>query len=129
MRKVFAELLRYCIVGGIGFVIDAGLTLLLSQAAHWWPEAARVAGFLVAATATWEMNRRFTFRTKSSSRTLLPYVLLASVGALVNFAAFVAWLRFAGTAPLQILIGVALGATLALSLNFTVSRRFVFRVR
>lgn len=129
MRKVFAELLRYCVVGGIGFVIDAGLTLLLSQAALWWPEAARVVGFLVASTATWEMNRRFTFRTKSSGRTLLPYVLLASVGALINFATFVAWLRFAGTAPLQILIGVALGATLALSLNFTVSRRFVFRVR
>lgn len=129
MRKISGELLRFCIVGSIGFAIDAGLTLLLSQTVHWRPEPARVVGFLVAATATWEMNRRFTFRSSASARSLLPYVLLAAVGATVNFGVFVGWLRLAGTAPLQILLGVALGAIAALSLNFSVSRRFVYRIR
>jgi len=129
VRKISGELLRFCIVGSIGFVIDSGLTLLFSEAAHWRPELARVVGFLVAATVTWEMNRRFTFRSTASARSLLPYVLLASVGAAVNFGVFVGWLRLAGTAPLQIVLGIALGAVAALSLNFSVSRRFVYRSR
>jgi putative flippase GtrA len=129
VRKISSELLRFCIVGSIGFAIDAGLTLLLTQPAQWKPENARLVGFLCAATVTWNLNRRFTFRSNSSVRSLLPYIALTTVGALVNFAIFVAWLRLAGTSPAQILVGVALGAVVALGLNFAVSRRFVYRIR
>ena len=129
MRTISGELLRFCIVGSIGFVIDAGLTLLFTQTAHWQPEMARVVGFLFAATATWQLNRRFTFRSNASVRSLLPYIALAAAGAAVNFAIFVVWLRLAGTSPPQILLGVALGAVAALTLNFAVSRRFVYRIR
>lgn len=129
MRTISGELLRFCIVGSVGFVMDAGLTLLFTQAAQWRPEAARLVAFLFAATATWHLNRRFTFRSSVGARSLLPYIALTTLGAAVNFAIFVIWLKLAGTSPPQILLGVAFGSVAALSLNFAVSRRFVYRVR
>ena len=129
MQIIAGQLLRFCLVGGIGCVIDAGLTVLLTQALHWAPQASRVVGFLIAATVTWELNRRFTFRAARRTSSLPPYLALAAIGAAVNFGIFVVWLKIAGTTTAQLLLGIALGAAAALTLNFTISRRFIFRAR
>jgi putative flippase GtrA len=129
VQRAYGQIFRFCVVGSIGFLVDAGLTMLLYQTLHWSPEQSRVVGFMVAATATWEMNRRFTFRSTAGAESWIPYIVLATIGAFINFGVFVAWLRFAGETPLQILIGIALGALVAMSFTFTIARRYVFRSR
>ncbi len=127
MTSVSAELGRFCIVGCIGFVVDAGLTLFLTQAAHLSPAAARVLAFVIAATATWQLNGRFTFRSTSSKETWLPYVLLTAVGAVMNVGIYLAWVKTFGAYPGHIVAGIACGAVAAFSFNFVVSRQLIFR--
>lgn len=117
---------RFCAVGVVGFVVDAGVTLALTQAAGWQPLSGRVLAFLIAATVTWTLNRRFTFRSEAGAATWAPYVALTGVGAGINVGTYMAWLWFAGKDASNILVGVALGSVVALGFNFATSRA-IFR--
>lgn len=129
MRPTSREVFQFGLVGCTGFLVDAGLTLALTQALPLAPELSRVVGFVCAATITWELNRRFTFRSSAGKSSWLPYVLVAAAGALLNFGIFLAWIRFAGTAWTDLLTGIAFGAVAAMGFTFSVSRRYVFRSR
>ena len=113
--------LRFCVVGTIGFVADAGCTLLLNLVAGLAPLRARIAAFVIAATVTWALNRGFTFRSTAGVGSWAPYVLLTGLGALINIGIYWAWIAIIGTVPLAILAGVALGSIVALGFNFLVS--------
>lgn len=119
--------LRFCLVGIVGFVLDAGLTLLLSQAAGLPPLPARIIAFVMAASATWLLNRNYTFRSSVGAGTWVPYVLATSVGALINVGVYWSWLQATGESPLAILGGVAAGSLVALGFNFLVSRAIFAR--
>jgi putative flippase GtrA len=117
---------RFCAVGVVGFVVDAGLTLVLTQTASWQPLPGRVLAFVIAATVTWALNRRFTFRSGAGAATWAPYVALTAIGAGINIGTYMAWLWFAGEDGSSILVGVALGSVIALGFNFVTSRA-IFR--
>ena len=114
--------LRFCIVGAVGFVVDAGCTLLLTQLTSLTPLHSRMSAFVVAATVTWGLNRRFTFRSTAGLGSWMPYILVTGVGALINIGVFWIWIAWAGTGPLSIFGGVAAGSVAALSFNFLASR-------
>lgn len=118
------QLLRFCVVGAVGFVIDAGILQLLVLGAHANPYAARVASFMVAASATWLMNRRYTFAaTRHPTRMeWLRYIGFMSLGALVNYGVFALCIAFWASARAQPWLGVAVGSVASLGLNFTTSR-------
>lgn len=115
-------LARFCVVGGIGFLVDSSSTLLLTQTLAWHPLTARLGAFLIAATATWSLNRRFTFRSSRGTSTWVPYVLFTSVGAAINVGVFLGWVWLTGRGAVSILTGVALGSAAALGFNFIVSK-------
>jgi putative flippase GtrA len=122
------EFLRFCLVGVVGFVCDAGATLVLAKWLGISTLMARVIAFMSAATVTWALNRAFTFRHRGPGGEWLPYVLATGIGALISLGVYLIWLAFAGEAPLQLLIGVALGSVVALCFNFLVARRLIFRL-
>lgn len=122
MTMGWGMLARFCVVGTIGFAVDSSLTLLLTQTLAWNPFPARLCAFLVAATATWSLNRRFTFRSSRGASTWAPYVLFTSVGAAINVGIFLGWVWLAGDGALSVFTGVALGSVAALGFNFVVSR-------
>jgi putative flippase GtrA len=122
-----AAFARFCAVGVVGFVVDAGVTLMLTQTAGWQPLPGRILAFAFAATVTWTLNRRFTFRSEKGAATWAPYVLLTGVGAGINVGTYMAWLWLAGESAPSILTGVALGSILALGFNFFVSRAIFTR--
>lgn len=125
-RSGLHQFLRFCLVGGIGFLIDAGLTLWLNRMLELGALPARVLAFLVAASATWALNRSFTFASAVGMASLPRYVALTAAGAFINLGVYWAWVLQAGRAPLQLLVGVALGSVAAMGFNFFVSRKFVF---
>jgi len=118
---------RFCAVGVVGFVVDAGVTLALTQIAGWQPLPGRVLAFVIAATVTWTLNRRFTFRSEKGASTWAPYVALTGIGAGINVGTYMAWLWLAGEAASSILTGVALGSIVALGFNFVTSRAIFTR--
>jgi len=115
---------RFCLVGAVGFLVDAGLLMALIEAGALEPIPARVVSILVA--VTWLLNRLLTFRS-DDPRYLFEwsrYALINGIGALVNYGCYVACLLLIpGISPL---LALAVGSAVALIVNYLGSRHFVF---
>ncbi|WP_341887173.1 GtrA family protein [Variovorax sp. YR752] len=131
--KIGREFLSFAVVGAAGFVVDVVVLYLLAPLLGWY--GARVLSFLAAATATWALNRRYTFSARRASngsgsvlREYLGYLVTMLGGAVVNYGAYVFVLHeMSGTwAPA---LGVALGSCAGLVVNFLSARYLVFRAK
>jgi putative flippase GtrA len=128
-HRVSTQFIRFCIVGTIGFVVDAGSLYLIMAMWHWGPYSSRLLSFLFAATATWGLNRSFTFQPSSGDplhHEWLKYVAYASIGGSINYATYVACLFASDVARAHPVVGVAAGSITGLAFNFTASRHLVF---
>jgi putative flippase GtrA len=127
--KIGREFLSFAVVGAIGFGVDVGVLYLLAPKLGWY--AARVVSFVAAASATWALNRHFTFATRRSGASLVReyahYLLTMLAGAVVNYATYALTLHWASGA-LAPALGVALGSCAGLAVNFLSARQWVFRV-
>jgi putative flippase GtrA len=105
-------------------VVDAGALELLVRLDLAGLYLGRVLSYLLAASVTWWLNARFTFR-KAGRWDL--YVVTNAVGAGVNYvtyAAVLAILPFTRDMPST---AVAAGSAVALLVNFTANRWLVFK--
>lgn len=121
----------FAIGGVIGFVVDAGIVQALVGFAHWNAYAARVVSFLAAATVTWWWNRRHTFAGRSSGRSAhsewLHWMVLMSVGAVVNYGVFAICLMLFPVLHRWPAVAVAAGSAVAALVNFSTARGVLFR--
>ena len=120
----------FLVVGGIGFLIDSAALMILIEFGGLDPYTARVYSFGVAVTATWQLNRHWTFRSNKTHRPVKEYVVYTSVqvfGALVNLAIYSICIlknEFFASYPV---IALAIGSIVAMFFNFTGSHYIVFR--
>ena len=120
---------NFAIVGGLGFLVDAGVLWLAMEIGMDF-HAGRVMSFLSAASFTWLLNRRHTFRPRTGRNWLkewLCYLLAMLVGGAVNLGASFACYRVFDVVRQWPVLAVAAGATAGMLINFFVARRFVFR--
>jgi putative flippase GtrA len=124
-----SQFARFCVVGTIGFVVDAGILQALVSGLGADPYAARVVSFLAAASVTWWLNRRFTFAvsTRPSRAEWLRYVGFMVLGALANYGAYAIAITVSELVRANLWLGVALGSVCGLAINFATSRAFVFK--
>jgi putative flippase GtrA len=132
VKTLRAPFVRFCLVGTIGFCIDASVLQIVVQ--HWGvnPYLGRVLSYLVAATATWGLNRRFTFGSGGAEQwqhQWVRYVIVNAVGAGVNYGTYAACVWSFALVRQYLILGVAVGSIAALAFNFTASRHLVFRER
>jgi putative flippase GtrA len=122
------QFLRFAGVGAAGFLVDAG-TLWLAMQAGAGPLTGRLASYLAAATFTWALNRRLTFRDRSAG--LLAqwarFLAVNAVGGGVNYAVYAALVLSGGIFALHPTIAVGAGSIAGLAFNFGFSKRLVFR--
>lgn len=129
-RALGHQFLRFCAVGGVGFVVDAGLLWLLLQVTALGPYLGRAVSFLVAATVTWRLHRVVTFpdaRRDRPARQWVSFLTVNGLGAGLNYgiyAALVATVGFFGRQPVA---AVAVGSGVAMVVNFLTNRHVVFR--
>jgi len=119
--------LRFCLVGTLGFFVDSGALILVTRTGVLGSMAGRVLSFLVAVSVTWVLNRRFTFRSRAAAKSLVPYIALTSLGALLNLGIYRLWIAVFGEASEMLVLGVAAGSIAALAFNFLVSKHVVFQ--
>lgn len=120
---------RFCLVGGIGFLVDAGVMSALHYRYGQDVLLARLCSFTVAATVTWLLNKRITFPCSASPRPVeewTRYVAVAVVGATINFAIFLGLVRWGPGETRLPLLALTIASSFALLFTYTGSRLFVF---
>lgn len=124
---MLGQLMRFSMVGGAGFLLDAALLQGLISLMGMDPFSARVFSFLGAATLTWALNRSYTFnmpqRDASAHGEWLRYTGLMVIGAIVNYATYAYCLTTFPIAARFPVLGVAAGSLAGLAINFATSRR------
>jgi putative flippase GtrA len=118
--------LRFVLVGGIGFVVDAGVLALLLAATQLDPFLARLVSIGLALTATWMLNRHLTFAPSSRglAREGTRYGGVGIATSLVNYLVYSALLlAMPATPPLAAL---AVASLVAMALSFLGYSRLVF---
>lgn len=117
-------------VGGIGFVVDAGILALLVHGFGLGPLVSRLVSFPCAMTVTWYLNRRVTFFHAVSSnpgQEWFRYALVSMTGNLVNFIVYVACIRLSQFMYAYPETALAIAAIMALVFNYLGLSRFAFR--
>ena len=92
MSESISQFLRFCLVGTLGFIVDAATLHLAVDAFGANPYLGRVISYLVAATATWQLNRRYTFKSvlrSGAHRQWVQYVSVNAIGGVINYLVYV----------------------------------------
>ena len=123
--------LRFALVGAAGFVVNEAALWVALHYLHLGKDAAWFFAFVPAVTFTWWGNRTFTFREHASTgaRAMLHewvrFVTTNSFGALVNLVIYELLIHLSDASPL---LALACGVLASMAFNFTLSKKFVFRL-
>ncbi len=133
--RLVAQMRSFLVVGVIGFVVDAGLTMFLASHAGLSPYAARAPAVLSSIAITWALNRKLTFRSRSADRAMefVRYMSVCLVGTSVNYGIYSAVLMTISALSLtflsqnlSIILAVTCGSLTSMTLTFTGFRLFAF---
>jgi putative flippase GtrA len=127
--RLLAEFIRFGMGGTVGFLVDAGVLLAMLRLGL-GPWVGRIISYICAATATYTLNRLWTFRAAqqgASWRQWGLFLLLNLSGFAFNYGTYALLLLTVPLVLAQPVLGVAAGALAGMFANFFVSRRFVFR--
>jgi putative flippase GtrA len=124
-----SRLLAFGLVGAVGFAVDAGVLQLLFSLGGVRPLLGRLVSFPLAVTATWLLNRRFTFKDRAAvpgKSSYFLYVFGQVLGGLLNVATFAAavW-AWPGLEKYPV-IPLAFGSGVGLVFNFAWANALVF---
>ena len=124
------QFLRFGVVGVIGFVVDTAV-LYAGLAVGAGLYLGRAVSYVVAATATWALNRAWTFRSARRDQPVTAqwgrFVLLNLAGFAANYGTYAALVAGVPLVAAQPVLGVAAGSLAGMFINFGLSRRFVFQ--
>jgi len=128
-KTIIKEIFVFGIAGVVAYLVDVSLTTLLEP--YLGVYIARIPAFLAAATTTWVINRKITFRHRPSKyKNLLAeyghYLSLMLVGAIVNYVAYAIAVTFI-QGDFKVVISVAIGSLAGMGVNFITSRKYIYK--
>ena len=130
-RRIDPAFLRFGLVGVAGFMVDAGVLQLMTNAVGLNPIEGRFVSFPVAVAATWALNRSFTFKGHGSQHTpwrqALIYLGVQMCGGAANISVYSLALNLDPAFEHMLVIPLAFGAVAGLCLNFLGSKHLAFR--
>lgn len=124
------QFLYFSAVGVVGFLVDASTLYLAIGLLDAGLYGGRVISYLVAATVTWSLNRRYTFRERRRANRFAEwseFLGANAIGGLINYGTYALLVSTYAVAATHPVIGVAAGSIAGLAVNFCLSRYVVFR--
>lgn len=125
-RNEAARFLRFALVGGAGFFIDAAVLSALIHGLGVDPFSARLVSISAAALSTWRLNRVVTFGASETgqAREGMRYALVAALTAGLNYALYaLALLVWPTLPPIAAMVGATAAAMLFSYVGYS---RFAF---
>ncbi|MBC7750337.1 MAG: GtrA family protein [Candidatus Saccharibacteria bacterium] len=118
------RLVKFVVVGSIGFGIDAGVVMVLSWAGL-SPILARIPSISFAIAVTWFLNRKLTFNISepATAKELGRYISVALISAILNFVLY-SLLIVRGVIPT---IAIAISTVVLMFFSFFGYKLFAFR--
>lgn len=125
------QFLHFTAIGGVGFVIDAGILTVLSQSFGVNLYLARLFSFSCASFCTWLLNRSLTFSNATRdvdahSSEYFRYIAVQIVGSALNLAVFSVLIASFPTLQALPVLPLAVGAAFGLVFNFVGARLWVY---
>jgi len=125
------QFLKFSMVGGVGFVVDAGTYYMLTHYLGGGLVSSRFVSSLVfGMTTTFVLNNFLTFRGQGSGSIFSRYVKFATaniIGNLLNIGTHAVLVENLALFHRIQLLGVVAGTFVGLIFNFVGSKYFVFR--
>jgi len=118
---------RFGVVGTLGFCWDTGTVYALRG--HVGLYLAGTAGFLVAATANWGLNRVWTFRGKPHAALHIQwakFLAANSIGFVFNRGVFFTLISINILCHNQPILPIMAGSAVGICFNYFLSKKFVF---
>ena len=83
---MFAQFIKFCVVGGTGVVVDFLITYLLKEKLRTNKYLANSAGFICAASSNFLLNRLWTFQSRDPQVTqqYFLFIGISAVGLAIN---------------------------------------------
>jgi putative flippase GtrA len=119
----------FVVVGTIGFLVDAAALMLFIDLGGLDPYTARMLSFVFAVTATWQLNRHWTFRSGKVHRLVREYylyILVQVFGVLINFAIYSLCIFNSEFLEANPVLALAAGSLVAMVFNFLGAHHVVF---
>jgi putative flippase GtrA len=118
--------LRFALVGGAGFLVDAGVLATLHYLVGLDPFSARVVSVAVATLVTWRLNRVLTFGAseRSQAHEGMRYATVAAFAVGLNYLVYaLSLILWRGLPPIAALV---IGTAAAMGFSYAGYSRFVF---
>lgn len=121
-----SRFMRFVLIGGIGFLVDAGMLVWLIEAGL-SPFLARLGSISLAMLVTWRLNRAITFGESGDGqlREAGRYAIVAMGVAGLNYSLFAALLLAVPACPP--VLATAISTLCCMLVSFTGYGRFAFR--
>jgi putative flippase GtrA len=129
MLRLNRPLLRFGVVGAIGFAVDGGVMQLITATTGVSPLIARAFSFPLALSVTWALNRTWTFetgRTRAPLSQYRRYVAVQIAGFAINYAIFAGLVMMGGVWRDWPLLALMVGALVSMIFTYVLSRQLVF---
>ena len=130
MKAGLRRFMLFGIAGTLGFVVDAGITLLLLRIVGMNYYVSRLIAFLCAVVTTYHFNRRYTFADQidaSQSGIRRRYLVAMIGGFALNYGTYAALgLRFPFFHEFPV-VAILAGSFAGLLVNYLSSKYWVFR--
>lgn len=89
-KGISQKFIRFCIVGGVGGIVDIAILSLLHYGLGFSPFLSRIPSALSSTVTTWCLDMKFTFgvKPKSHSQSLFFYAMVKGTGLLMNLGIY-----------------------------------------
>ncbi len=132
-REGVRQFIKFCIVGAINTIVDwvfyAFFKTSFKSSTQTLKQIAKAASFVIAATSSYLMNRKWTFRSTDSQilKQAIKFIAISVGGLIINNTVF-----YFITSPkflhLADILGLLLGTAVATFWNFFGNKKWTFRV-
>ena len=124
---IIAQFFRFGLIGGLGFVVDTTLTLLLFD--KFGPVISRLRAFSVAVIVTFILNRTITFvgsKTKTPEAEFGLYLTIQTFGALLNLGVFLGLLSIGPELKIWLFGYLIVSSAIGMIWNFVLCKWLIY---